>query len=112
MKRGEVRWASLSAPSGSEPGFRRPVVIIQADEFNRSNINTVVCAGITSNLIRGDSPGNVRLSTRSSGLGKPSVANVSQLVTIDKRFISEKVKTLNQQSMNRINEGLRLVLNL
>lgn len=112
MKRGEIWWASLPEPKGSEPGFRRPVIVIQADEFNRSNIRTVVCASITSNLNLASAPGNIRLSGRSSGLSKPSVVNVSQLITVDKRFLSKKVTTLDRQSMSQIDDSLRLVLKL
>ncbi len=112
MKRGEIWWASLSEPKGSEPGYRRPFLIIQSDDFNRSNINTVLCAVITSNLNLANAPGNVRISSRSSGLKKASVINISQLVTVDKRFLTEKVKTLDQHSMNDVDDGLRLVLNL
>ncbi len=112
MKRGEVWWASLPEPKGSEPGYRRPVVLIQADEFNQSNISTVVCASVTSNLGLASAPGNVRISSRSSGLGKSSVVNVSQLITLDKRFLTKKIKSLDHQSMNQVDEGLRLVLNL
>ncbi|MFC1498586.1 type II toxin-antitoxin system PemK/MazF family toxin [Verrucomicrobiota bacterium] len=112
MKRGEIWWASLPEPKGSEPGFRRPVVVVQSDEFNRSKINTVVCASITSNLNLADAPGNIRLSARLSGLHKPSVVNISQLITVDKRFLSKKVKTLDHQSMSQIDESLRLVLKL
>ena len=112
MRRGEIWWASLPEPEGSEPGYRRPVVIIQADDFNRSNINTVVCSSITSNLSIADAPGNIRLSSRATGLHKPSVVNVSQLVTVDKRFLSKKVKTLDHKIMRQIDDGIRLILNL
>ena len=112
MKRGEIWWASLPEPKGSEPGYRRPVVLIQSDEFNQSNISTVLCACITSNLVLANAPGNVRISVRSSGLSKPSVVNISQLITVDKRFLAEKIKTLDHRSMNQVDEGLRLVLNL
>ena len=112
MKRGEIWWASLPEPKGSEPGYRRPVVLIQADEFNQSNISTVLCASVTSNLGLANAPGNVRISGRSSGLRKPSVVNVSQLITVDKRFLAKKIKTLDHQRMSQVDEGLRLVLNL
>ncbi len=112
MKRGDIWWASLSEPKGSEPGYRRPVVIIQANEFNKSNISTVLCASITSNLSLASAPGNVRILSRSSGLSKPSVVNISQLITVDKRFLTEKIKTLDHQSMNQVDEGLRLILRL
>ena len=112
MRRGEVWWASLPEPKGSEPGYRRPVVIIQAEDFNRSNIKTVICSSITSNLTIADAPGNLRLPARASGLSKPSVVNVSQLITVDKRFLSKKVKMLEDKIMLRIDDGIRLVLNL
>jgi len=112
MKRGEIWWAALPEPTGSEPGFRRPVVIIQADEFNQSKINTVVCASITSNLNLAEAPGNIHLAARSSGLRKLSVVNISQLITVDKRFLLKKVKTLDHQSMSQVDESLRLVLKL
>lgn len=112
MKRGEIWWASLPEPAGSEPGYRRPVLVAQADEFNRSTIRTVVCATITSNLNLADAPGNVRLSPRTSGLAKPSVVNVSQLLSVDRSRLTERVKGLDAQSMQQVDDGLRLVLHL
>ena len=112
MRRGEIWWASLPEPKGSEPGYRRPVLLIQSDDFNCSNINTVLCASITSNIYLANAPGNVRISSRSSGLKKSSVINISQLITLDKLFLTEKVKTLDQRIMSDINDGLRLVLSL
>ena len=112
MKRGEIWWASLPDPRGAEPGYRRPVLVVQADAFNRSAIKTVLCAVVTSNLSLAAAPGNIRLSARSSGLPKASVANVSQLVTVDKRFMTERVKALDTHIMAQADEGLRLVLNL
>lgn len=112
MTRGEIWWASLPDPMGSEPGYRRPVVLIQADGFNRSHIRTVLCVAITSNLALGNAPGNVRISARSSGLPKPSVVNVSQLITLDKLFLTEKVKRLDHKSLVQVDEGLRLILDL
>lgn len=112
MKRGEIWWASLPEPSGSEPGYRRPVLIVQADDFNRSGIRTVICAILSSNQNLATAPGNVFLSKRTSGLSRPSVANVSQLVSVDKSRITERVKALDLKSMLEIEEGLRLVLNL
>ena len=105
-------WASLPEPHGSEPGYRRPVLVVQADEFNQSRIHTVICAVITSNLRLVDAPGNVRLSARSSGLKKPSVVNVSQLITTDKARLTDKVTKLDEQTMRKVEEGLRLTLNL
>ena len=112
MKRGEVWWASLPGPRASEPGYRRPVLVIQADEFNQSNINTVPALTVTSNLNLAAAPGNMRLSTRASGLRKPSVVNVSQMITIDKHYLIEKVKTLDKESMRQVDDGVRLVLAL
>ncbi len=112
MKRGEIWWASLPEPRASEPGYRRPVLVVQADEFNQSNINTVLALAITSNPNLAAAPGNVRLSTRASGLRRPSVVNVSQIITIDKHYLAEKVKTLDKESMRQVDDGLRLVLTL
>lgn len=112
MRRGEVWWASLPDPQGSEPGYRRPVLIVQADEFNRSRIQTIVAVVITSNLALSAAPGNVRLKSRTSGLPKDSVVNVSQVITVDKRFLTERVKSLDAHTMSLVEEGLRLVLAL
>ena len=112
MRRGEVWWASLPEPSGSEPGYRRPVLVVQAEEFNRSSIRTVICAVVSSNLRLADAPGNVRLTSRASGLQKVSVVNVSQIITADRKRLTERVKKLDDKTMRRIDEGLRLVLNL
>ena len=112
MRRGEIWWTSLPAPSGSEPGYRRPVLIVQADEFNRSSIRTVVCATLTSNLNLAAAPGNVRLAVRTSGLSKTSVINVSQLITVDRQMLTERIKTLDDQTMRQVDDGLRLVLTI
>ncbi len=112
MERGDIWWANLPAPAGSGPGHRRPLLIVQADAFNRSAISTVVCAVITSNIHLAGAPGNLRISTRESGLPKPSVVNVSQLVTLDRSFLTERVQTLSAQTMARIDEGLRLVIGI
>ena len=112
MQRGEIWWASLQEPQGSGPGYRRPVLIVQADEFNRSRIDTIVAAAITSNLTLASAPGNVRLGPRSSGLPKESVVNVSQLITIDKRFLTERVKSIDPNIMQEVDAGLRTVLSI
>jgi mRNA interferase MazF len=112
MKRGEIRWASLPAPAGSRPGFRRPVVIVQSNAFNASRISTVVVAAITSNLKLAEAPGNVRLSKRDSGLGKPSVVNVSQVITLDRELLSEPLRRVSDAMLRRIDDGLRLALGL
>ncbi len=112
MKRGEIWWASLPDPVGSEPGYRRPVLVVQSDEFNRSGIRTVICAAITTNLNLAGAPGNVHLSTRASGLPKPSVVNVSQLISIDKTRLTERIKGVDTQSMLQVDDGLRLIMTL
>jgi mRNA interferase MazF len=112
MKRGEIWWASLPAPTGSGPGFRRPVVIVQSNPFNQSRIATVVAAIVTSNVALADAPGNVRVAKGESGLKKPSVVNVSQLVTLDRELLTQKVRALPADTMRAIDEGLRLVLGL
>jgi len=112
MKRGEVWWASLPDPTGSGPGFRRPVVIVQSNPFNSSRISTVVVAVITSNLRLSAAPGNVGISKRESGLGKPSVVNVSQVLTLDRGLLSDKVRRLSDKKMLEIDQGLRLSLGL
>ncbi len=112
MKRGEIWWAALPPPSGSGPGFRRPVLVIQSDPFNDSRISTAIIAVITSNLALADAPGNVRVSRRDSGLAKPSVVNVSQVMTIDKAFLKDRVRALPPAAMMPVDEGLRLALGL
>lgn len=112
MKRGEIWWASLATPEGAEPGYRRPVLIVQADSFNRSRIQTVVVAAITSNIRLAGAPGNVLLPRREGRLSKESVVNVSQLLTLDRSFLTERVGRVSAGSMGAIDEGLRLVLAL
>lgn len=112
MRRGEVWWASLPAPAGSAPGLRRPVVVVQSNPFNESRISTVVVAAIIGNLALAEAPGNVRLSVGESGLPKPSVVNVSQLTTLDRGALTEKVSSLAQSTLCSIDDGLRLVLAL
>jgi mRNA interferase MazF len=110
-RRGEIWWASLGDPQGSGPGFRRPVLVVSADEFNASLIGTVVAAVVTTNIRVAEAPGNVRLPSR-AGLPKPSVVNVSQLLTVDKRFLSDRVARLSDRTMDAVESGLRLVLAL
>jgi mRNA interferase MazF len=112
MKRGEIWWASLPSPTGSGPGFRRPVVVIQSNPFNQSRIATVIVAVITSNLALGDAPGNVRIGKAESGLTKPSVVNVSQLYTLDRELLTERVRALPSEAVRDLNDGLRVVLGL
>ena len=112
MRRGEIWWAELPEATGSEPGFRRPVVVIQADPLNRSRVSTVVIAAITSNLRLRAFPGNVYLSPRDSGLDRPSVANLSQLATLDRRRLIRHAGNLPGAKMRELDDGLRLVLAL
>ena len=112
MERGEIWWASLPAPSGSEPGGRRPAVIVQANAFNRSAINTVIVAIMTSSLDRAAAPGNVLVTSRQSGLRRDSVVNVSQLFTVDREVLTEKVGNMPTRLMLRVDDGLRRVLSL
>ena len=112
MRRGEVWWASLPSTSGSGPGFRRPAVVVQSEPFNESLINTVVVAVVTSNLRLADAPGNVLLQREDSDLPKDSVVNVSQILTIDKSFLTDRVGSLPREVVAQIEAGLRLVLDL
>ena len=112
MTRGEVWWADLPDPRGSEPGFRRPVLVIQANSFNRSRIQTVIVAVISSNLRLAEAPGNVLLPSRVSGLPRDSVVNVSQLLTLDRSFLTEEVGKLPSRVLAEIDAGLKLVLEL
>ena len=112
MKRGEVWWASLPAPTGSGPGYRRPVLVVQANAFNESRIGTVIVAAITSNLALAAAPGNLRLPRRLSGLPKASVVTVSQLLTLDRALLTECVKELPAASVQQVEEGLKLALGL
>ena len=108
----EIWWASLPDPKGSEPAYRRPVLVVQSDAFNRSRINSVVVAAITSNVRLADAPGNVRLTRRQSKLTRDSVINVSQILTLDKRFLTERVSRLSATIWTEVESGLRLVLSL
>lgn len=112
MQRGEIWWATLDEPRGSEPGYRRPVVIISSNEFNQSKISTVLVAAISSTLRLADAPGNFLISRKESGLSKKSVVNISQLLTIDKSFLSEKAGNLPSKKQLILNEGLKLVLSI
>lgn len=112
MKRGEVWWASLPEPTGSGPGYRRPVLVIQSNAFNQSRINTVVVAVVTSNLALAEAPGNVRLAKSDAGLPRASVVNVSQVLTIDRALLTLRVKSLPDRAMSHVDEGMRLVLGL
>jgi mRNA interferase MazF len=110
IQRGEIWWADLPGPRRSEPRFRRPVLVVQADPFNRSRIQTVIVAIITGNLDLAGAPGNVLIPARSSGLPRDSVVNVSQLLTLDRSFLAEHAGTLLARLQAAVDVGLRLVL--
>ena len=112
MVRGEIWWAALPNPRASEPGYKRPVLILQSDAFNRSNINTVICVIITSNIALARAPGNVMLSKKDSNLPKKSVINVSQIVTLDKSYLTECVGSISKNIMNKVENGIKLVLGI
>jgi mRNA interferase MazF len=112
IKRGEIWWAELPEPTASEPGYKRPLIVIQSNDFNSSNINTIIAVIITSNIHLAAAPGNILLPAAKSKLPKKSVVNVSQLITVDKSFFTEKVHTLSSRLMEQIDDGIRLVLKL
>ena len=112
VERGQVWWVDLGEPEGSEPGYRRPVLIVQSDAFNRSRIQTVIAVVLTSNLRLVDAPGNVFVPGKAAGLPKDSIANVSQMVTIDKDFLTELAGRIKGPLLANIDSGLRLVLGL
>ena len=112
MERGDIWWAQFPDPVASEPGFRRPVAIIQSNAFNRSRIRAVIAAVVTSNLRLAEAPGNVLLPASESGLPKDSVVNVSQVITVDREFLTKKCGRLSSRLIRSIDEGLRLVLSL
>ncbi len=112
IQRGEIWWATLPEPTGSEPGYRRPLIVIQSNDFNNSCIRTVIAVIITSNVNLASAPGNVLLPKKKSKLAKKSIVNVSQLITVDKSFFTEKVHTVDSKIMAEIDDGIRLVLKL
>jgi mRNA interferase MazF len=112
VERGQVWWADLDEPRGSEPGFRRPLLIVQDDAFNRSRIRTVLAIVLTSNLRLVDAPGNVLIPAKAAGLPKDSVANVSQIVTLDRDYLTEPAGKVRGPLLKNVENGLRLVLGL
>ncbi len=112
MYRGEIWWASLPEPVGSEPGYNRPVLVIQDDTFTQSWINTIIVLVITSNLQLAAAPGNVLLPKAASGLPKDSVANVSQILTLDKKFLVERIGALPDHLREEVDQGIRTILYL
>ena len=110
IAQGDVCWADLAEPVGSGPGFRRPVLIVQGDALNRSRLATVVSVPLTGNLKWAEAPGNVLLPARSTGLPKDSVANVSQIVTLDRSLLTERVGRVSKKQLELVFAGLDLVL--
>lgn len=110
ISQGEVWWADLADPIGSAPGYRRPVIVVQSDAFNRSRIATIVCVVLTSNLKLAEAPGNLLLRQRETGLDRDSVANVSQIVTLDKVQLTEAVGKLSQRKIEALLGGIDVVL--
>lgn len=110
ISQGEVWWADLPEPSGSGPGLRRPVVVVQGDALNRSRIATVVCVPLTSNVKWATAPGNVLLSVDAAGLSKESVANVSQVIAVDKAILTERSGKLSRTKLEAILSGIDIVL--
>lgn len=110
IEQGDVFWIDLGAPSGSEPGYRHPHVVVQNNLFNRSRINTVVVCALTSNLKRAQAPGNVLLREGEANLPKASVVNVTQIFTVDKRDLDERIGTLSSSRVRQILAGIQLVL--
>ena len=112
VERGQIWWADLGDPAGSEPGFRRPVLIVQSDAFNRSRVRTVLAVVLTTNVPLVEAPGNVLLAAKAAGLPRDSVANVSQVITVDRDFLSEPAGRIRGQLLKEVENGLRLVLDL
>ena len=110
--RREVWWADLDASRASAPGFRRPILVVQADSFNRSRLQTVLGIVLTSNTRLLDAPGNVLLTAKNSGLPKDSVVNVTQIVTLDEAYLSERTGRITPELMAYVDAGLKLVLDL
>ena len=110
IAQGDIWWADLGEPIGASPAFRRPVVVVQAEAFNHSRIATVVCVALTSQLKWADAPGNVLLKARSTGLDRDSVANVSQIVTLDRNVLDERAGNVSRKDLDRIVSGVCRVL--
>jgi mRNA interferase MazF len=109
IKQGDIFWVDLKEPSGSEPGYRHPHVVIQNNLFNQSRINTVVVCALTSNLKRAKVPGNVLLNKGEANLPKKSVVNISQIFTVNKSNLSEKIGVLSRERFYQVLEGIKLL---
>lgn len=112
MQRGEIWWVDLPEPGGSAPGYRRPVLVLQSDDFTRSRIQTIIVIVLTTNLRLAEAPGNVLVTAGDTGLPKDSVVNVSQIITVDKSFLTERVRRVDAQIMFQVEDGVRTVLGL
>jgi mRNA interferase MazF len=110
IKQGDIFWIEQAEPEGSEPGYRRPFVVVQNNLFNQSRINTVVVCALTTNLLRAKSPGNVLLDPGEGGLSKESIVNISQIFTVDKHDLAEFCGALSSQRIAQILTGLDLLL--
>lgn len=110
IAQGEVWWADLEVPIGSEPGYRRPIVVVQGNPLNRSRISTVVCIPLTSNLIWASAPGNTLLPKKATRLSKDSVANASQIITLDRSLLTERASRLAPKLLTQILHGIDVVL--
>ena len=110
ISQGHVYWADLPDPTGSGPGFRRPVIVVQGDALNRSRIRTIVCVPLTSNLAWADAPGNVLLRAKATGLPRDSVANASQIITLDRELITEEVGKVAKRQLELILTGIDIIL--
>jgi len=110
VAQGDICWADLPEPAGSGPGFRRPVIVVQSDAFNRSSIATIVCIPLTSNLRWAQAPGNTLLPARSTGLPRDSVANASQIVAIDRALLAERAGRVSRSQLDAILDGIEVVL--
>jgi mRNA interferase MazF len=109
-RQGDIWWSDIRPPIGSEPGYPRPVLVVQSDSLNRSRIATIMCVPLTGNLRWGEAPGNVLLDTSATGLGRDSVANVSQIMTLDRTMLAERVGTLPEAKLDLVLYGIDVVL--
>lgn len=112
IERGQIWWATLTEPTGSEPGYSRPVLVVQADAFNRSRLQTVLVVALSKNLRLSRAPGNVLLEAETTGLLEDSVANVSQIITIDRDFLTQHEGRVNDRAISKVARGLRTIFDL
>jgi mRNA interferase MazF len=110
IKQGDIYWIDFGTPKGSEPGFRHPHIVIQNNVFNASKIRTVVVCALTSNLKWAKSPGNILIKKGEGNIPKDSVVNISQIETVDKSFLTEKIGTLSRSRIKKIIEGIHLLM--